>query len=86
MNLFRFNKDKWDKFLKNYQNDFKKIFEFDIDGELVLNIIIIDYLIKISKGKSRFNLIIKKGINALKKKFRKLDEDKINQFRKLIKL
>ena len=86
MNLFRFNKDKWDKFLKNYQNDFKKIFEFDIDGELVLNIIIIDYLIKISKGKARFNLIIKKGINALKKKFRKLDEDKINQFRKLIKL
>ena len=86
MNLFRFNKDKWDKFLKNYQNDFKKIFEFDIDGELVLNIIIIDYLIKISKGKSRFNLIIKKGINALKKKFKKLDENKINQFRKLIKL
>ena len=86
LNLFNFNKDKWSKFLKFYQEEFKKIFEFNINDEIMLNIIILDYLIKMSKGKSRFNLIIKKGMNALKKKFKQVDENKINNFRALIKI
>ena len=86
LNLFNFDKEKWNKFLNSYQEEFKKIFEFNINEEILLNIIILDYLIKISQGKARFNLIIKKGMKALIKKFKQVNEKKINDFRVLIKI
>ena len=36
---------------------------------------------KISKGKTRFNLIIKKTIKEIKKKCKEINDDKINKFR-----
>ena len=86
LNLFNFDKDKWNQFLKKYQEDFKKIFTININEEVVFNIIVLDYLIKISQGKARFSLIIKKCINSLKKKFKEVNENKIYQFRDKIKI
>ena len=86
LNLFNFDKEKWNKFLNSNQEEFKKIFEFNINEEILLNIIILDYLIKISQGKARFNLIIKKGMKALIKKFKQVNEKKINDFRVFIKI
>ena len=86
LNLFNFDKDKWNQFLKKYQEDFKKIFTININDEVVFNIIVLDYLIKISQGKARFSLIIKKCINSLKKKFKEINENKIYQFRDKIKI
>ena len=84
--LFNFDENKWKQFLKKYENDFKKIFDFSINDEIIFNILVLDYLTKESKGKARYNLIIKKCINALKKKSKKIDDDKIHQFRQLIKI
>ena len=86
MKLFDYDENKWKQFLKKYENEYKKIFEIDINDEIVFNIFILNYLIKGSQGKSRYNLIIKKCINALKKKSKKIEENKIHQFRELIKI
>ena len=36
---------------------------------------------KISKGKTRFNFIIKKPIKVIKKKYKEIDDNKNNKFR-----
>ena len=86
MKLFDYDENKWKQFLKKYETEYKKIFEIDINDEIAFNIFILNYLIKGSQGKSRYNLIIKKCINALMKKCKKIDENKISQFRTLIKI
>ena len=83
---FKFDKNKWKQFILKYQNDFKKIFQMNINEEAIFNILIVDYIIKVSEGKTRFKLIIKKCINALGKKYKGIDENKIHQFRGLIKI
>ena len=86
LKLFNYDENEWKKFLKKYEKEFIKIFEININEEIAFNILILHYLIKESKGKSRYNLIVKKCINALLKKFKNIDENKIHQFRELIKI
>ena len=66
----------------NYNKDkIKNIFEVDISEEVIFNLIVFDYIMKISKGKTRFNFIIKKTIKEIKKTYKEIDDNKIYKFR-----
>ena len=81
LSWFNFDFQKWKDFLNKNQNKIKNIFGVDISEEVIFNLIVLDYIMKISKGKTRFNLIIKKTIKEIKKKFKEIDDEKINKFR-----
>ena len=81
LSWFNFDFQKWKDFLNKNQNKIKNIFGVDISEEVIFNLIVLDYIMKISKGKTRFNLIIKKTIKEIKKKFKEVDYEKINKLR-----
>ena len=81
LSLFNFDFKKWKDFLNNNKNKINNIFGIDISEEIIFNLIVLDYIMKISKGKTRFNLIIKKTIKEIKKKCKEINDDKINKFR-----
>ena len=81
LSWFNFDFQKWKDFLNKNQNKIKNIFGVNISEEVIFNLIVLDYIMKISKGKTRFNLIIKKTIKEIKKKFKEIDDEKINKFR-----
>ena len=81
MSWFNFDFKKWKDFLNNNKNKINNIFGIDISEEVIFNLIVLDYIMKISKGKTRFNLIIKKTIKEIKKKCKEINDDKINKFR-----
>ena len=64
----------------------KEIFKKDIPEEAVFNLIVLSHIITIASGKTRFNLIIKKAIKGLNKKYPEINEEKINMFKKTIKI
>ena len=81
LSWFNFDFKKWKEFLNNNKDKIKDIFEVDISEEVIFNLIVLDYIMKIAKGKTRFNLIIKKTIKEIKKKYKEIDDNKINKFR-----
>ena len=81
LSWFNFDFKKWKDFLNNNKNKINNIFGIDISEEVIFNLIVLDYIMKISKGKTRFNLIIKKTIKEIKKKCKEINDDKINKFR-----
>ena len=77
--LLDFNDNKeWEEFMKINEKLFKDIFNMNIIEEILLNVLFIHYLRELKKV--RFNLIINKCIKALLKKYKELDEKKINEF------
>ena len=83
---FNFNNSSWKKFLDKNEKKLKEIFEKNIDEEAVFNLIILTHIISISTGKTRFNLIIKKALKGLNKKYPEINEERVNLFRKNIKI
>ena len=81
LSWFNFDFKKWKVFLNNNKDKIKNIFKVDISEEVIFNLIVLDYIMKIAKGKTRFNLIIKKTIKEIKKKYKEIDDNKINKFR-----
>ena len=86
LNMINLDENKWKQFAKKYEEEFKNTFGINLNDDILFNAVILYYLNKEAKGKSRFNLIIKKCMNALKKKFKEVEEEKINKFISLIKL
>ena len=86
LSWFNFNKTKWKQFLEKNNAKIKEIFKKDIPEEAIFNLIIITYIIEISSGKTRFNLIIKKAIKGLSKKYPEISEEKVQLFKKFIKI
>ena len=86
LSWFNFNQQKWKEFLQKNNSKLKEIFKKDIPEEAVFNLIILSHIITISKGKTRFNLIIRKTIKGLNKKYPEIDEEKVNWFKKNIKI
>ena len=77
--LLDFNgKKEWEECLKINEKLFKDIFKMNIIEEILLNVLFIHYLR--DQKKVRFNLIINKCVKALLKKYKELDEKKINEF------
>ncbi len=64
---FNFTKEKWNEFIGKNKNKIKSIFEKDISENVIFNLVILSYIIKISAGKMRYKLIIKKAIKGLNK-------------------
>ena len=65
------------KCLNDNRNIKKEIINKDISDEVIFNLIILIYIIKISNGKNRFKYIIKKAINGLNKIYNEINEEKI---------
>ena len=86
LSWFNFNKAKLKQFIEKNKNKLKEIFKKDIPKEVVFNNIILNHIIEISTGKTRFNLIIRKAIKGLNKKYPEIDEEKVNWFKKNIKI
>ena len=81
INLLDFNgKKEWKECLEINEKLFKDIFGVNVIEEILLNILFIHYLRE--QKKVRFNLIINKWIKALLKKYKELDEKKIDEFGK----
>ena len=78
---FNLNKEKWKEFLSKNKNKIVNIFKKDIPEEAIFNLIVLQYIMKIAKGKKRFNLIIKKAIKSLNKKYPEINEENINLFK-----
>ena len=77
LSLINFNQEKWKKCLNDNRNIIKEIINKDISDEVIFNLIILIYIIKISNGKNRFKYIIKKAINGLNKIYNEINEEKI---------
>ena len=86
LSWFNFNQTKWKEFLNKNNAKLKEIFKKDIPEEAVFNLIVLSHIITIASGKTRFNLIIKKAIKGLNKKYPEINEEKINMFKKTIKI
>ena len=86
LSWFNFNQAKLNQFIEKNNKKLKEIFKKDIPEEAVFNLIILSHIITISKGKTRFNLIIRKAIKGLNKKYPEIDEEKVNWFKKNIKI
>ena len=78
---FNLNKEKWKEFLSKNKNKIVNIFKKDIPEEAIFNLIVLQYIMKIAKGKKRFNLIIKKAVKSLNKKYPEINEESINVFK-----
>ena len=77
--LLNFNdKKEWEECIKINGKLFKDIFNMNIIEEILLNVLFIHYLKE--QKKARFNLIIKKCVKALLKKYKELNENKIKEF------
>ena len=77
--LLNFNdKKEWEECIKINEKLFKDIFNMNMIEEILLNILFIHYLKE--QKKVRFNLIIKKCVKALLKKYKELNENKIMEF------
>ena len=72
------DKNNWEIFLKKNEHIFTNIFKMKIVDEIAFNILILYYLNV--QGKTRYKLIINKCINALIKKYKELDKNKISEF------
>ena len=84
---FNFNKEKWNEFIGKNKNKIKSIFEKDISENVIFNLVILSYIIKISAGKMRYKLIIKKkAIKGLNKQYPEINEKKVNLFKEQIKI
>ena len=83
---FNFNKEKWNEFIEKNKNKIKSIFEKDISENAIFNLVILSYIIKISAGKTRYKLIIKKTIKDLNKQYPEINEEKVNLFKEQIKI
>ena len=81
LSWFNLDFNKWKDFFNNNKNKIKNIFGVDISEEVIFNLLVLDFIMKISKGRTRFNLIIKKTIKEIKKQFKEIDDDKIDKFR-----
>ena len=85
LSWFNFNQKKWKEFLKKNEIKLKEIFKNNIPEEAVFNLIVLSHIIEISAGKTRFNLIIKKAIKGLNKKYPEINEERVNLFKKILK-
>ena len=83
---FNFTKEKWNEFIGKNKNKIKSIFEKDISENVIFNLVILSYIIKISAGKMRYKLIIKKAIKGLNKQYPEINEEKVNLFKEQIKI
>ena len=83
---FNFNKEKWNEFIAKNKNKIKSIFGKDISENAIFNLIILSYIMKISDGKMRYKLIIKKAIKGLNKQYPEINEEKVNLFKEQIKI
>ena len=83
---FNFNKEKWNEFIAKNKNKIKSIFGKDISENAIFNLIILSYTMKISDGKMRYKLIIKKAIKGLNKQYPEINEEKVNLFKEQIKI
>ena len=83
---FNFTKEKWNEFIGKNKNKIKSIFEKDISENVIFNLVILSYIIKISAGKMRYKLIIKKAIKRLNKQYPEFNEEKVNLFKEQIKI
>ena len=72
------SKKEWEECIKINGKLFKDIFNMNIIEEILLNVLFIHYLRE--QKKVRFNLIIKKCVKALLKKYKELNENKIKEF------
>ena len=86
LSWFNFNQEKWKEFLSKNEAKLKEIFKNNIPEEAVFNLIVLSYIIEIASGKTRFNLIIKKAIKGLNKKYPEINEERVNLFKKNIKI
>ena len=86
LSWFNFNQSKWKEFIEKNKIKIKEIFKKDIPEEAIFNLIVLSYIISIASGKARFNLIIKKAIKGLNKKYPEINEEKVNLFKKNIKI
>ena len=86
LSWFNFNQAKLKQFIEKNKDKLKEIFKKNIPEEAIFNLIILSHIINISTGKTRFNLIIKKAIKGLNKKYPEIDEEKVNWFKKNIKI
>ena len=86
LSWFNFNQAKLKQFIEKNKDKLKEIFKNNIPEEAIFNLIILSHIINISTGKTRFNLIIKKAIKGLNKKYPEIDEEKVNWFKKNIKI
>ena len=86
LSWFNFNQSKWKEFIEKNKVKIKEIFKKDIPEEAIFNLIVLSYIISIASGKARFNLIIKKAIKGLNKKYPEINEEKVNLFKKNIKI
>ena len=86
LSWFNFNSSSWKQFYKKNEKKFNEIFKKNIDEEAVFNLIVLSHIISIAAGKTRFNLIIKKAIKGLNKKYPEINEERVNLFRKNIKI
>lgn len=66
LSWFNFDFKKRKEFLNNNKDKFDNIFGVDISEEDVFNLIVIDFIKKISKGKTRLNLLRKLRKNLKK--------------------
>ena len=66
LSWFNFDFKKRKEFLNNNKDKFDNIFCVDISEEDVFNLIVIDFIKKISKGKTRLNLLRKLRKNLKK--------------------
>ena len=83
---FNFNKEKLNEFIAKNKNKIKSIFGKDISENAIFNLIILSYIMKISDGKMRYKLIIKKAIKGLNKQYPEINEEKVNLFKEQIKI
>jgi ubiquitin len=79
--LFKSAKE-WEEFKKKNEKIFDDIFKMKIVDEILFNALILYYMEE--NKKKRFDLIMRKCVNALIKKYKEIDEEKINKLRKKI--
>ena len=79
--LFKSAKE-WEEFKKKNEKIFDDIFKMKIIDEILFNALILYYMEE--NKKKRFDLITRKCVNALIKKYKEIDEEKINKLRKKI--
>ena len=76
------SKEEWEKIKEKNIKLFDDIFKMKMIDEILFNALILYYMDE--NKKKRFELIISKCINALIKKYKEIDEGKINELRKKI--
>ena len=79
--LFKSVKE-WEEFKKKNEKIFDDIFKMEIIDEILFNGLILYYMEE--NKKKRFDLIIRKCVNALIKKYKEVDEGKLVKLRKKI--